>query len=80
MENAENLYDGSKSISSSFKKLYQEFMNIFGVDSDAELVQSLTEKNIPAKQVCAKILKKGNFIIKNKISIKRCWRLVMQNM
>jgi hypothetical protein len=62
MENLKNTRNPQKPTSSSFKAIYQNFMKIFDIESETELANYLSEINIPSKQVCAKILKRGKII------------------
>lgn len=50
---------------STFQKIYRDFMSIFSIDKEKLLIEYLEESNIPTKQVCAKILKKGKILIFN---------------
>lgn len=42
-----------------FQNLYSEFMAIFEIESREDLIQYLTDVNVPNTRVCGKVLKRG---------------------
>ncbi len=48
------------SYSDGLKQIYSEFMNLFNVETEEELVKHLAKVNIASNEVCAKVLKGGN--------------------
>lgn len=59
MEKNQIFNNYKKKHSGNLSDVYQEFMAIFEVSCEEELIEYLKDVNIPTQQVCAKTLKRG---------------------